>query len=76
VRAGLPPGVTFASKSGSGAGTAVEAGYLTLPQQRGTVALAIFVKSSPLTMGEREAAIAEIGRVVYDYFVLTSAAPR
>ena len=72
VRTGLPPGVLFASKSGSGAGTAVEVGYLTLPQARGTVALAIFVKSSPLTMGEREAVIAEIGRVIYDYFVITA----
>ena len=69
-RARLPQGVPFASKSGSGAGTAVDVGYVTLPLNRGTVAAGVFVKCSPLTMAEREAVVADIGRLVYDYYMI------
>ena len=72
AQARLPRGVAFASKGGSGAGTAVDVGYLTLPDGRGTVALAIFVKASPLDMDARNAVIADIARMVYDYFVITA----
>ncbi len=71
VLARLPEGIPFASKGGSGAGTAVDVGYLTLPQGRGTLALAVFVKSSPLDMGARNRIIADIARLVTDYFVIT-----
>jgi beta-lactamase class A len=70
IRARLPPGMKFASKSGSGAGAAVDVGYLTLPADRGTVALTAFVMGSPLTMAEREAVLADIGRLIGDYFTL------
>ena len=69
VRARLPQGVPFASKSGS---AAVDVGFLTLPENRGTVALGAFVMASPLTMPEREAVMADIGRLLCDYFVLAS----
>lgn len=73
IRARLPQGVPFASKSGSGAGAAVDVGFLTLPEGRGTVALGAFVMGSPLTMAEREAVLADMGRLLYDYFVLATA---
>jgi beta-lactamase class A len=73
IRARLPQGVPFASKSGSGAGAAVDVGFLTLPEGRGTVALGAFVMASPLTMAEREAVLADVGRFLCDYFTLASA---
>jgi beta-lactamase class A len=72
IRARLAPGMRFDSKSGSGAGAAVEVGFLTLPGQLGTVALTAFVMGSPLTMAEREAVLADIGRLLGDYFVVAS----
>lgn len=72
VEARLPRGVPFASKGGSGAGTAVDVGYLTLPQGRGTVALAIFIKGSPLDMPSRNRTIADLARLAYDWFVLVT----
>ncbi|MFT3816784.1 MAG: serine hydrolase [Rubrivivax sp.] len=72
VQARLPRGVPFASKGGSGAGTAVDVGYLTLPEGRGTVALAIFIKGSPLDMASRNRTIADLARLVYDWFVLVA----
>ncbi|MCO5093500.1 serine hydrolase [Bosea sp. (in: a-proteobacteria)] len=72
VQARLPFGIPFASKGGSGAGTAVDVGYLTLPPGQGTVALAIFVKASPLDMASRNRIIADIARLIADYFIITS----
>lgn len=72
IRGRLPIGTSFAGKSGSGAGAAVEVGYLTLPEGRGTVALTAFVMASPATMAEREAVLADIGRLLADYFILIS----
>ncbi|MBE7416795.1 MAG: serine hydrolase [Ideonella sp.] len=66
----LPQGVPFASKSGSGAGSAVDVGFLTLPDGKGTVAISAFVAASPLTMAEREAVLADVGRFICDYFML------
>lgn len=73
IRARLPPGTKYASKSGSGAGSAVDVGYLTLPDGRGTVALTAFVMASPLSMAEREAVLVDIGRLLGDYFTVVSA---
>lgn len=75
VEARLPCGIPFASKGGSGAGTAVDVGYLTLPEGRGTLALAVFIKASPLDMAARNRIIADIARLVADYFIIT-VAPR
>lgn len=72
IRARLPEGTPTATKGGSGAGTAVDVGYVTLPGDRGTVAVAYFVKASPQTMDRREEAIADMSRFVFDYFVLTT----
>jgi beta-lactamase class A len=74
IKARLPMGAAAGTKSGSGAGTAADVGYLMLPGERGAVALAVYVKGSPLTMAERERAIADISRLVYDYFLIRTPA--
>jgi len=72
VLARLPEGIPFASKGGSGAGAAVDVGFITLPEGRGTLALAIFIKSSPRDMDSRNRVIADIARLVVDAFILIS----
>jgi beta-lactamase class A len=72
VEARLQAGIPFASKGGSGAGAAVDVGFLTLPDGRGTLGLAIFVKASPLEMAARNRIIADIARLVSDYFIITT----
>src|SRR5690606_26148131 len=72
VRARLQPGLPFASKTGSGAGTAVDVGFLTLPEGRGTLALAVFVKGSRADMATRNGVIADIARLVADYYLVTT----
>ena len=42
-----------------------------MPGGLGTVALAIYVKESPLPNTGREDVIADIARLVYDYYVVT-----
>jgi beta-lactamase class A len=74
IRARLPRGVAVFNKTGSGTGTANDLGYLVLPDGAGTVALVTYVKGSPLLVEERDRAIADIARLVCDYFLLC--APR
>ncbi|SDR53901.1 beta-lactamase class A [Paraburkholderia fungorum] len=72
VKGRLPQGVPFANKTGSGLGAAADVGFLTLPDGRGTVALAVYVKDSPENMAYRNSIIADVARLAYDYFVLIS----
>jgi beta-lactamase class A len=74
IRARLPRDVQVLNKTGSGTGTANDLGYLLLPEGGGTVALITYVKGSPLLVEERDRAIADIARLVCDYFILV--APR
>jgi beta-lactamase class A len=74
MRARLPQGVAVYNKTGSGTGTANDLGFMTLPDGAGTVAAVIYVKGSPLQVEERDRAIADIARLVCDYFLLC--APR
>lgn len=69
LKGGLPAGTVVAHKTGSMGGTTNDVGIITLPD--GThVAIAIFVKASPNAFEDRERAMAEISRTVYDYFLL------
>jgi beta-lactamase class A len=68
----LPQGVAVANKTGSAAGTTNDAGLVTLPGGRGRLALVVYVKASALAPAEREDVIADIARLVYDYFVITT----
>jgi len=68
----LPRGVSVADKTGSAAGTTNDAGLVTLPGGRGTVAVVVYVKASPLPAAEREDIIADMARTIYDFFVITA----
>jgi beta-lactamase class A len=64
----LPPETVVAHKTGSIGGTINDVGIVTLPDDAGHVALALFVKeASKAEVSERT--IAQISRAVYDYFL-------
>lgn len=64
----LPPNTIVAHKTGSIGGTINDVGIVTLPDDAGHVALALFVKqASKADVSERT--IAQIARAVYDYFL-------
>lgn len=71
IKGALPPGTVVAHKTGTLGGAVNDVGYITLPGGAGTVALAVFVKSSDQPAAQREAAIAHVSRALYDYFLLT-----
>ena len=66
----LPTGTVVAHKTGTMAGTTNDVGIITLPDGAGHLAIAVFVKGSTKDVPERERAIAEIARTVYDYYLL------
>ncbi|GAB4027519.1 class A beta-lactamase [Spirosoma koreense] len=66
----LPPETPIAHKTGSLDGNATDdVGIITLPDNAGHVAIAVFVGPSPQPLEDREATIAHIARTVYDYFL-------
>lgn len=65
----LPSGTPVAHKSGTLGGSTNDVGIITLPEDGGHVAIAIFVKTSKKEATEREKAIAEIARAVYDFYL-------
>ena len=72
IVARLPAGVRAGTKTGSGSGTCSDAGYIVLPGAKGTLALSIQVKASPESMATREAVVADVARLIYDTYVLTT----
>jgi beta-lactamase class A len=65
----LPAGTEVAHKTGTIGGTTNDVGIITLPDDAGHVAIAVFVKSSEKDLSARERAIAEIARAVHDFFL-------
>jgi beta-lactamase class A len=65
----LPEGTEVAHKTGSIGATTNDAGIVTLPDNTGHVAIAVFVKASDKPPPARERAIAEIARSVHDFFL-------
>jgi len=65
----LPQGTEIAHKTGTIGGTTNDVGIITLPDNAGHVAIAVFVKSSEKDVPVRERAIAEIARSVHDFFL-------
>jgi len=62
----------IAHKTGTLGGTVNDVGIIRLPDNRGTVAIAVFVRGrSALDVAAGEQAIAEVGRTLYDYFLLS-----
>lgn len=66
----LPRGTPVAHKTGTIGGVANDVGFITLPDGR-RFAIAIFTKSSTTPEVERDRAIAEISRTIYDFYYLT-----
>jgi len=64
----LPEGTATQRKTGTIGGVANDIGFITLPDGRHMV-LAIYTKGSDTPTVERDRAVAEIARAVYDYFV-------
>jgi len=67
----LPKGTPVADKTGTIGGVANDVGFITLPDGR-RIAIAVYTKSSTTSEADREKAIAEITRSVYDFFYLQS----
>jgi beta-lactamase class A len=74
LRGQLPPEVAFAHRTGTTdttdgitAGTN-DVGILTLPDKKGTVLLAAFLRKARGSMAEREAALARVGKLVFDRY--------
>jgi beta-lactamase class A len=65
----LPNGTSVAHKTGTIGGTTNDVGIVTLPENAGHVAIAVFIKGSEKENAARERAIAQIGRSVYDFFL-------
>ncbi len=69
----LPKGTPVAHKTGLTGGVVNDVGYITLPDGR-RFAIAVFTNSSETSMSDRERAIAEIARMLFDYFYLAPVA--
>ena len=69
----LPKGTPVAHKTGTAGGIANDVGYITLPDGR-RFAIAVFTNSSETSVSDRDRAIAEIARVLFDYFYLAPVA--
>lgn len=69
IKGMLPPDVTVAHKTGTIGGTTNDVGIITLPEDRGHVVTAVFVKESERPVEQREHAIAQVSRAIYDYFL-------
>lgn len=74
LRAMLPPGSDVKDKTGTIGGTVNDVGIITLPEGHGRVVIAVYIKKSTKPIEERERVIAQIGRLVYDYMLIESAA--
>lgn len=71
LRGRLPAGTVVANKTGTIGGTVNDVGVITLPSNKGKIAIAVFIKKSELPIEKRERAIAEIARSVRDYYLFT-----
>lgn len=69
LRGLLPEKTEIAHKTGTIGGTTNDVGIITLPDDAGHVAIAVFVKASTKDVPARERAIAEIARAVHDFFL-------
>ncbi len=69
----LPDGTEVAHKTGSINGTTNDVGIVTLPDNTGHIAIAVFVKASDKPAPVCERAIAEIARSAHDFFLFETA---
>ncbi len=71
LRGMLPKGTPVAHKTGTTGGVANDVGYITLPDGR-RFAIAVFTNSSKTPASDRERAIAEVARALYDFYYFQS----
>lgn len=67
---GLPSGTPLAHKTGTLSGTVNDTGVIELPGGQGHVIVTVYIKGARGPQDGAEAAIGDIARAVYDYFVL------
>ena len=65
----LPKGTPVGHKTGTIGGVANDVGFITLPDGR-RFAIAVFTKSSTTPEADRDRAIAEVTRTLYDFYYL------
>ncbi len=65
----LPRGTPVAHKTGTSSGVANDVGYITLPDGRRFIVV-VFTKSSSTPRPDRDRAIAEVARTLFDYFAM------
>jgi beta-lactamase class A len=75
IRGALPEGTLVGDKTGTGPRTTNDIGIVTLPGDRGHLALAVLLTDSKLPLEEQEKVIAEIARAAYDAHVPAPAPP-
>jgi beta-lactamase class A len=68
LRGHLPRGTPVAHKTGTMAAAVNDAGIITLPSGSGHLAVAVYVNTLHRTTYRRERTIAQVSRVLYDYF--------
>jgi beta-lactamase class A len=66
----LPENTEIIHKTGTIGMTTNDVGIITLPEDAGHVVISVFVKSSEKEVPDRERAIAEVSRLIFDYFIL------
>jgi beta-lactamase class A len=71
LRGLLPKGTPVAHKTGTIGGVANDVGFVTLPDGR-RFAIAVFSMSSTTSEADRDRAIAEVTRALYDFYYLTA----
>jgi beta-lactamase class A len=71
LRADLPPGTPVADKTGTGEpGTSTnDVGLITLPEERGHLAIAVLLSGSKSSVEAQEKLIAQLARAAYDSYV-------
>jgi len=69
----MPMGTPVAHKTGTAGGIANDVGYITLPDGR-RFAIAVYTNGNETSVADRDRAIAEIARSLFDYFYLASVA--
>ncbi|HEX7115181.1 MAG TPA: class A beta-lactamase [Steroidobacter sp.] len=65
----LPQGTVVAHKTGTIGGTVNDVGVIDLPDGKGRIVIAVFVKKSEVPIEQRERVIAEIARSVRDFYL-------
>jgi beta-lactamase class A len=65
----LPPNTTVAHKTGTIGATTNDVGIIYLPGDAGHVVTVAFVKDSDVPVPQRERAIAQVSRAIYDFFL-------